>query len=60
MVEAVIRETMRLDTLTQNNVPHRAQRDTKVGGYDLPEVFRLNCSHFNTTICFTICLRDPM
>lgn len=38
-VEAGLRESMRLETLVANNVPHKALRDTKVGGYDLPKVF---------------------
>lgn len=38
IVEAVIREGMRLDTINPNNVAHKALRATKVGGYDLPEV----------------------
>lgn len=37
-VEAVLRESMRLDTLVPNNVPHKALRDTKIGGFDLPKV----------------------
>lgn len=36
-LEAALRESMRLDTLVANNVPHQALRDTKVGGYDLPK-----------------------
>lgn len=38
LVEAGLRESMRLETLVPVNVPHRALRDTKVGGYDLPKV----------------------
>lgn len=36
-VEAALRESLRLDTLVANNVPHKALRDTKVGGFDLPQ-----------------------
>lgn len=36
-LEAALRETMRLDTLTPNNVPHRAMRATKIAQYDVPE-----------------------
>lgn len=38
IIEAVLRESMRLDPLVPNNIPHRAIRATKVAGYDLPEV----------------------
>lgn len=37
LLESTLRESMRLDTLVPNNVPHVALRDTKVGGYDVPQ-----------------------
>lgn len=49
-MEAVIRETMRLDTLVANNVPHKALRATKVAGYDLQKVKRfLRSNHIFMT-----------
>nr|UBY12684.1 CYP15C1 [Anticarsia gemmatalis] len=35
--EACIRETMRYDTMVPLGVPHRAMKDTKLGGFDIPE-----------------------
>lgn len=35
--EAAIREVMRFETLIPNSVPHKALRDTKLGGFDIPE-----------------------
>lgn len=37
LTEATLRESLRLDTLVPNGVPHVALRDTTVAGYDLPE-----------------------
>lgn len=53
-VEATLRESMRLDTLAPNGVPHLALNDTKVGGYDLPKVKYAHLSVFNKflVICF--------
>ncbi|XP_012221588.1 probable cytochrome P450 304a1 [Linepithema humile] len=35
-IEAVIRETMRIETLTPFGVIHKALKDTTLGGYDIP------------------------
>lgn len=36
--EACLREMMRYETLVPMGVPHRAMKDTKIDGYDIPEV----------------------
>lgn len=36
--EACLREMMRMESLVPLSVPHRAVKDTKFGGYDVPEV----------------------
>lgn len=34
--EACIREIMRFETLVPSSIPHKAVRDTKISGYDIP------------------------
>ena len=36
--EACLREIMRIDALVPIGVPHRAMKDIKFHGYDIPEV----------------------
>ncbi|KAL0105457.1 hypothetical protein PUN28_016846 [Cardiocondyla obscurior] len=35
-LEATIRETMRIETLTPLSIPHRCTKDTTLGGYEIP------------------------
>lgn len=36
--EATIREIMRFETLVPSGLPHKALRDTKFMGFDIPKV----------------------
>ncbi|PZC85438.1 hypothetical protein B5X24_HaOG200008 [Helicoverpa armigera] len=53
-LEACIRETMRYDTTVPLGVPHRAMKDTTLGGYNVPEgtmmSFNLTMLHMDKEI----------